>query len=92
VNVKVVPLSMMPSENLKTICLGTDVRVAPAFGLVDTTFECDAKPAETTLAASTKARGENKIRLASACLHLSRSDFTLNFTAKVLFEGESDPA
>jgi hypothetical protein len=25
-------------------------------------------------------------------LHLSRSDFTLNFTAKVLFEGESDPA
>ena len=83
---------MMPSENLKTICLGTDVRVAPALGLVDTTFECDAKPAKTTLAASTKARGENKIRLARACLYLNRSDFTLNFTAIALIEGESDPA
>jgi hypothetical protein len=25
-------------------------------------------------------------------LHLNRSDFTLNFTAIVLIEGESDPA
>jgi hypothetical protein len=83
---------MMPSENLKTICLGAVVSVAPAFGLVDTTFECDAKPAETTLAANTKASGENKIRLARACLHLSRSDFTLNFTAILLIEGEIDPA
>jgi hypothetical protein len=35
---------MMPSENLNTICFGTAAMVAPAFGLVDTTFECDAKP------------------------------------------------
>jgi hypothetical protein len=44
VNVKVVPLSIMPFENLNTICFGIAAIVAPAFGCVETTFECAAKP------------------------------------------------
>jgi hypothetical protein len=35
------------------------VRVAPAFGFVETTFECDAKPAKTTLTATDRTGRAN---------------------------------
>jgi hypothetical protein len=83
---------MMPSENLNTICFGTAAIVAPAFGLVETTFECAAKPASNRAAEIAKAIGTSTLRLSADGLELFSIDFTLNFTAILLIEGESDPA
>jgi hypothetical protein len=66
--------------------------VAPAFGLVETTFECDAKPASTRAPEIAKAIGTSTLRPSADGLELFSIDFTLNFTAILLIEGESDLA
>jgi hypothetical protein len=77
---------------LNTICFGTAAIVAPALGLVETTFECAAKPASNRAAEIAKAIGTSTLRLSADGLELFSIDFTLNFTAILLIEGESDPA
>jgi hypothetical protein len=83
---------MMPSENLNTICFGTAAIVAPAFGLIETTFECAAKPASTRAAEIAKANGTSTLRPSADGSAQVSIDFTLNFTAIALIEDESDPA